>query len=189
MNDGTVASFGTKDARWSGPFKCRVCDALGSIRYRDAIIAEFNFSCDPMSICKGIVATRLWAVDIRSPSVIDLFQGTLLITGPLPSPTEPGPVGIGGAIRGAVGDGGHRRRPWVASQIFMAAQACGSGSEAGQVALEFLRCICLRRTPRVKFEESLGPGVDSMDRAQAYGRKVAEATDNGLPRTLAQERD
>ena len=71
----------------------------------------------------------------------------------------------------------------------MAAQTCGSGSHAAQVAMGSIDRIRLNRAPQMKFEDLLGSNLQGMDRASESFWRIANESENGLVRAVAQDRE
>ena len=68
--------------------------------------------------------------------------------------------------------------PW----FLAAAQLCGSGSRAEQVALEPIGRIRLIRAQQMKFMNLLGPQLQGLVRASGYFQSVAKEIDSVLAR-------
>ena len=75
------------------------------------------------------------------------------------------------------------------SLLLMAAQFSGSGSRAEEVALESVDRPRLSRAPRMKFKYLLSGGVQSMDKALEYFRRVVRESNTVLAQSVASERE
>ena len=125
-------------------FRCHICGALDSAKHRRAAAEEYKNRCDLLFVRKDIFVVRPWMVDLRCAPSVELRGALLHAKKHLPLANASG----SGDVLGQGSD-----VPSGGTSLFsMPARMCGSGTRAGQVAMEDVDSIRLSRALHMQYK-------------------------------------
>ena len=162
-------------------FRRNVCLALHSVKHREAAVGEFKSRFDPAPIRRDTFAAYPWMAEVRRSTPAEIRSALLRVKKDLPPPNASGLEDVLGQAGEVPSEG--------TSLLLTTAQFSGSGSQAEKVALESVDRLRLSRAPHMKFKYLLSGGVQSMDKALEYFRRVAKESSDALVKAVAPERE
>ena len=163
------------------PFKCRVCVARESVKYRFVVAGDCKERCDSISTCKDILSLRPWMAERRRAAPTEVRGASLRARHNLPPASA-------SVLENVLGRGSEAPSE-ITPPLLLAAQFRGPGPRAGKVSMESIDRARSNRAPHMEFKHVLGPGVRAMDCALEPFRRVAKESNDVFVKALANERE